>query len=859
MAPNLPASVNGGTIATESQVEPLPETTTLPPTRSVPAIAHPTPEDAFGVAANIKYHAQYSPHFSPFKFDPEQAFYSTAESVRDALIQRWNDTYAHFHKIDPKQTYYISMEYLQGRALTNAIGNLNLTDAYAGALSKLGHDLEIIMEQERDAALGNGGLGRLASCFLDSMATLNLPAWGYGLRYKYGLFAQRITKKGQEEYAEDWLEKFSPWEIVRHDVVYPIRFFGKVQAESDGSRKWVGGEVMQALAYDVPVPGYMTKNTISLRIWEAKAPPQDFDLYSFNSGEHEKAAILQSKANQICAVLYPGDATEDGKLLRLKQQYLLCSASLQDIIARFKERRPKHAIKWTDFPSKVAVQMNDTHPTLAIPELMRILMDEEGLGWDEAWAITGSTVAYTNHTVLPEALEKWSQVVMAKLLPRHMEIIAEIDKQFCQMVKSSRPDLVSKLEQMRVLDSNPHKPVVRMAHLCVVSSHTVNGVAELHSDILKRELFSDFCSLWPNKFQNKTNGVTPRRWLCFCSPELSAIITKWLQTDKWVTNLDLLAGLRQFADDEQLHKEWEAAKFANKVRLAEYLLKVTGVKVDPTSLFDTQVKRIHEYKRQFLNILGVIYRYKKMKEMGPEERKRVVPRVVMFGGKAFATYAQAKRIVKLVTDVGSVVNNDPDIGNLLKVVFVPNYNVTAAELIIPASELSQHISTAGMEASGTSNMKFALNGCLIIGTLDGANVEIREEIGNQNFFLFGVQADDVPRCREERMAGHFTPDPRFEEAKQMIRSKTFGDFDYEPLLDSLEGNSGYGRGDYFLVGVDFPSYIEAQKEIDIAYKDRRRWNHSSILSTAGSGKFSSDRTISQYATDIWNIQECRVP
>lgn len=828
---------------------------------AVPTVVHPTAKEASEVAANIKYHAQYSPHFMPLKFDPEQAFYATAESVQYFLIQRWNETYAHFHTEDPKQTYYLSMEYLQGRALTNAIGNLGITDSYAAALNKLGHDLENIVEQEPDAALGNGGLGRLASCFLDSMATLNLPAWGYGLRYRYGLFKQRITKEGQQESAEDWLEKFSPWEIVRHDVIYPVRFYGRVEISASGQRKWVDGEQIQALAYDVPIPGYGTKNTISLRLWEAKASAQDFNLYAFNEGQYENAAHLHSKAQQICAVLYPGDATEEGKLLRLKQQFFLCSASLQDIITRFKERRhDSEHIVWSDFPSKVAIQMNDTHPTLAIPELMRVLMDQEGLGWDEAWAVTSRTIAYTNHTVLPEALEKWAVALIAKLLPRHMEIIVEINKRFLEMIRSSQPNMESRLNNMCIIDdSNPHKSVVRMANLCVVSSHTVNGVALLHSNILKDELFQDYYSLWPEKFQNKTNGITPRRWLRFCSPELSAIITKWLKTSKWVTNLDLLTGLRQFADNTELHGEWASAKMANKVRLAQYILQVTGVKVNPNSLFDIQIKRIHEYKRQLLNILGAIYRYKKLKEMSSEERKNVVPRTVMLGGKAFATYTQAKRIVKLVNDVGAVVNNDPDIGDLLKVVFIPNYNVSVAEILIPGSELSQHISTAGMEASGTSNMKFALNGCLIIGTLDGANVEIREEIGEDNFFLFGAQAHDVPKLRREREQGLFVPDPRFEEAKQFVKSRAFGDYDYTPLLDSLEGNTGYGRGDYFLVGYDFPSYMEAQSRVDDAYKDAKKWIKMSILSTAGSGKFSSDRTISQYANDIWNIKECRVP
>ncbi|KAK9734734.1 hypothetical protein RND81_04G160000 [Saponaria officinalis] len=490
---------------------------------------------------------------------------------------------------------------------------------------------------------------------------------------------------------------------------------------------------------------------------------------------------------------------------------------------------------------------------------MRLLMDDEGLGWDEAWGVTSRAIAYTNHTVLPEALEKWSQSVMWKLLPRHMEIIAEIDKRFVEMIRSTRPDLEDKVNSLCILDNNPQKPVVRMANLCVVSSHTVNGVAQLHSDILKSELFADYVSIWPTKFQNKTNGITPRRWLKFCSPELSDIITKWLKTDEWITNLDLLVNLRKFADNEDLQAEWSSAKMANKQRLAQYILQVTGISIDPNSLFDIQVKRIHEYKRQLLNILGAVYRYKKLKEMNPEERSKTTPRTIMIGGKAFATYTNAKRIVKLVNDVGSVVNTDPEVNSYLKVVFVPNYNVSVAEMLIPGSELSQHISTAGMEASGTSNMKFALNGCLIIGTLDGANVEIREEIGEDNFFLFGATADEVPQLRKDRENGLFKPDRRYEEAKQFIRSGAFGTYDYEPLLDSLEGDSGYGRGDYFLVGHDFPSYIDMQAKVDEAYKDKKKWLKMSILSTAGSGKFSSDRTISQYAKEIWNIEPCSVP
>ncbi|XP_078445479.1 alpha-glucan phosphorylase 2 [Wolffia australiana] len=827
----------------------------------VPAAAHPLASDPEEIASNISYHARYTPHFSPLKFEVEQAYYATADSVRDLLVQRWNATYAHFHRADPKQTYYLSMEFLQGRALTNAIGNLDLLGPYAEALKKLGYDLEDVAEQERDAALGNGGLGRLASCFLDSMATLNLPAWGYGLRYRYGLFKQRITKEGQEEVAEDWLERFNPWEIVRHDVVFPVRFFGHVEVSPSGSRKWVGGDVIRGLAYDVPIPGYKTKNTISLRLWEATAGSENFNLFQFNDGDYDSAARLHHRSQEICAVLYPGDATENGKLLRLKQQFFLCSASMQDIIFRFKERGDGVGRRqWSEFPSKVAVQLNDTHPTLAIPELMRLLMDDEGLGWDEAWDITSRTVAYTNHTVLPEALEKWSRDLITKLLPRHMEIIDEIDKRFMAMVRSALPHLEGKLSSMRILDySNAEKPVVRMANLCVVSSHTVNGVAELHSNILKSELFADYVTLWPRKFQNKTNGITSRRWLRFCNPELSAVITKWLKTDRWITDLDLLSGLRQFADDGELQVEWAAAKKASKTRLAQYVFKATGVEINTDSLFDIQIKRIHEYKRQLLNILGVIYRYKKLKEMSAEERRRTTPRTVMLGGKAFATYTNAKRIVKLVNDVGAVINKDAETSEFLKVVFIPNYSVSVAEAVIPGSELSQHISTAGMEASGTSNMKFALNGCLIIGTLDGANVEIRDEIGPDNFFLFGATADQVPALRQQRQQGLFKADPRFEEAKKMVREGAFGEYDYGPLLESLEGNSGYGRGDYFLVGHDFPAYLDAQAAVDAAYRERRRWLKMSILSTAGSGKFSSDRTISQYAADVWAIVPCPVP
>lgn len=890
--------------------------------------------DSGSIASSIKYHAEFTPSFSPEHFELPKAYFATAESVRDMLIINWNATYEYYEKTNMKQAYYLSMEFLQGRALLNAIGNLELSGAYAEALTKLGCNLEAVAEQEPDPALGNGGLGRLASCFLDSLATLNYPAWGYGLRYKYGLFKQHITKDGQEEVAESWLELGNPWEIVRNDISYPVKFFGKVITRSDGSKEWIGGEDIKAVAYDVPIPGYKTKTTINLRLWSTKVPSEALDLGAFNAGEHAKAYEALTNAEKICYILYPGDESLEGKTLRLKQQYTLCSASLQDIIARF-EKRSGHLGNWEDFPEKVAVQMNDTHPTLCIPELIRILMDVKGLNWSEAWNITKKTVAYTNHTVLPEALEKWSLDLIEKMLPRHVEIIKLIDEELVNTILAEYGtedlDLLQhKLQAMRIMDNvelpasvlellgipqndslitpteeaeipgkdepveeidsseaaeeptskkdetdavsaeekqgptfqpDPKLPkVVRMANLSVVGGHAVNGVAEIHSEIVKNDVFNDFYELWPEKFQNKTNGVTPRRWIRFCNPALSAIITKWTGSEDWVLETEKLAELRKFADNEELQSEWREAKRINKMKIVAFLKEKTGYVVSPDAMFDVQVKRIHEYKRQLLNILGIVYRYKKMKEMTREERvAKYAPRVCLFGGKAFATYVQAKRIVKFITDVGAVINHDPEIGDLLKVVFVPDYNVSVAEVLIPGSELSQHISTAGMEASGTSNMKFSMNGCVLIGTLDGANVEIREEVGEDNFFLFGVKAHEVSGCRQERAEGKFVPDPRFEEVKEYIKTGVFGSFNYENLMGSLEGDEGYGRADYFLVGKDFPSYIECQEKVDEAYKDQKKWTRMSILNTAGSAKFSSDRTIHQYAKDIWGIEPAILP
>jgi starch phosphorylase len=843
------------------------------------------PSDSEALAKNIGYHAKYTASTSPLCFTLPQAYLATAQSVEERLVERWDSTYTSWETENPKMAYYLSMEYLHGRTLSNGIRNIGLKGEYEDALLKFGHKLEEVEAEEKDAGLGNGGLGRLASCFLDSSASLNLPVWGYGMRYKYGLFKQKIEDGLQTEVAEDWLDVTNPWEIKRDQVTYPVGFFGEVK-----NGKWVPGEEINATAYDVPIPGYNTTNTISLRLWNVESESFRFDLESFNSGSHLSAHKSQITSEDLCSVLYPGDDSMEGKELRLRQQYFLCSASMQDIVSTFKRRQLAQVgkVNWQSFSEKVSVQMNDTHPALSAPELMRILMDVEGLNWSTAWKIVTKSCNYTNHTILPEALEAWSMQVLQTLLPRHMEIITQMDKQFRSSLKKlsgeSSEDFAARLENMAILkDVDPvtlkkplkvkagysisgateedssdsgeplPEPVVRMANMSVISAAHVNGVAALHTEIVKAETFNDFYNLWPEKFQNKTNGVTPRRWLAWCNPELSKVISKWLGTEDWISDLTLLKGLEQHAESPELHAEWKEAKLVTKTRLAAYVKEKTGYDIPLPSMFDTQIKRIHEYKRQLLNIMAVAYRYKKIKAMSAKEKKDVVPKVVMIGGKAFATYVQAKRIVQLIVAVADKVNNDPAIGDLLKVVFLPNYNVSVAEVLIPGTDVCQQISTAGMEASGTSNMKFMMNGSLTIGTLDGANVEIREEAGPEHFFLFGATADEIPGIREDRAAGKFVPHPLFSETMDFIKSGVFGET-FEELLGSLEGNEGFGRGDYFCVGHDFASYVEQLDAVDEHWKDQDKWVTSSIINTANSGKFSSDRTIGQYASEIWGVK-----
>ncbi|KAI5463188.1 family 35 glycosyltransferase [Mariannaea sp. PMI_226] len=786
---------------------------------------------------------------SMFNCDENAAYSATSLAFRDHLILDWNKTQQRQTYRDSKRVYYFSLEFLMGRALDNAMLNIGHKDTAKAGLSQLGFRIEDIIEQEHDAALGNGGLGRLAACFLDSLASLDFPAWGYGLRYRYGIFKQEIIHGYQVEVPDYWLD-FNPWEFPRHDVTVDIQFFGQVNKTTDSSGKiksvWEGGEIVQAVAYDVPIPGYNTPTTNNLRLWSSKASGGEFDFQKFNSGDYESSVADQQRAETISAVLYPNDNLERGKELRLKQQYFWVAASLYDIIRRFKKsRRP-----WIEFPDQVAIQLNDTHPTLAVVELQRILVDLEGLEWDLAWDIVTSTFGYTNHTVLPEALEKWPVGLLQHLLPRHLQIIYDINLFFLQQVEKRFPNDRDILRRVSIIEESQPK-MVRMAFLAIVGSHKVNGVAELHSDLIKSTIFKDFVEIYgPDKFTNVTNGITPRRWLHQANPRLSELIASKTGGHGFLKDLNLLNRLEQYAEDKDFRKEWYEIKFANKVRLAKHIKTNTGVTVNPAALFDVQVKRIHEYKRQQLNIFGVIHRYLTLKAMKPEERKKQQPRVSIFGGKAAPGYWMAKQIIHLINSVGSVVNNDEDIGDLLKVIFVADYNVSKAEILCPASDISEHISTAGTEASGTSNMKFVLNGGLIIGTCDGANIEITREIGENNIFLFGNLAEEVEDLRHAHNYGEHVIDPDLQKVFAEIEKGTFGTpNDFSAMIAAVRDH-----GDYYLVSDDFHSYIQTHELVDEAYRNQEEWIKKSIISVARMGFFSSDRCINEYADMIWNIE-----
>ena len=772
-----------------------------------------------------------------------------AITLRDRLMERWMKTKYAYLEQDCKHTYYLSLEFLMGRALGNAMLNLGIVDKTERAMLDLGLVLEELTDKEKDAGLGNGGLGRLAACFLDSCATLQLPVMGYGIRYEYGMFRQLIQHGRQVEEPDHWLRDGNPWEIERPEHTLRIKYWGRSEAyRSDSGNlkmRWVDTHDVLAVPYDVPVPGYKNGTVNTLRLWKAAAT-DEFDLAEFNAGGYAESVSAKNEAENITMVLYPNDASENGKELRLRQQYFLASASLQDVLRRWVET---HGKNFSNFAEKNCFQLNDTHPTCAVAELMRLLMDEYCMEWDEAWAITSRTMAYTNHTLLPEALEKWPVRMFEKLLPRLLEIIYEINARFLTKVASRWPWDTDRQARMSLIEegSTPH---VRMAYLAIVGSFSVNGVAALHSDLLKKGLFKDFYELWPHKFNNKTNGVTPRRWLAWCNPELTKLISDKIG-EGWITDLSELEKLAPYAEDASFRKAWREVKRANKLKLIESVAKhCDDVRFNPDSMFDVQVKRMHEYKRQLLNILHVIHLYNRIKR---GDTANWTPRSVLIGGKAAPGYAMAKNIIKLISNVASIVNGDESVKDLLQLVFMPNYRVSLMEIICPATDLSEQISTAGKEASGTGNMKFMMNGALTIGTLDGANIEIREEVGADNFFLFGLDAQEVEDTRR-----HYNPreiverDEDFRRVMQLLETGHFNKFEPHIFDDIIR--SIYSPGDPWVVAADFRSYVDAQERAASAYADQENWARMSILNTASSGKFSTDRTMLEYSRDIWKLE-----
>lgn len=782
----------------------------------------------------------------------EQIFQAVSYSVKDVIIDNWLATQKAYDEQDPKIVYYMSMEFLMGRALGNNLINLCAYGEVKEALEELGFDLNCIEDQEPDPALGNGGLGRLAACFLDSLATLNYAAYGCGIRYHYGMFKQKIQNGYQIEVPDNWLKNGYPFELRRPEYAKEVHFGGYVRVEYDpekGGNKFIheGYQAVKAIPYDMPITGYDNDVVNTLRIWDAE-PIVDFELDSFDKGDYKKAVEQENLARNIVEVLYPNDNHYAGKELRLKQQYFFVSASLQAAIAKYKKKHDDiHKLY-----EKVTFQMNDTHPTVAVAELMRILMDEEGLGWDEAWEVTRKSVAYTNHTIMSEALEKWPIELFSRLLPRVYQIIEEINRRFILEIQAKYPGNYEKIKKMAII----YDGQVKMAHLAIAAGYSVNGVARLHTEILKNQELKDFYEMMPEKFNNKTNGITQRRFLLHANPLLADWITEHIGPD-WITDLPQLKKLEVYADDEKALQEFMNIKFKNKERLAKYILEHNGVEVDPHSIFDVQVKRLHEYKRQLLNILHVIYLYNQIK-MHPE--MEFYPRTFIFGAKASAGYATAKKIIKLINSVADVVNNDASINGKIKVVFIENYRVSNAEWIFAAADVSEQISTASKEASGTGNMKFMLNGAPTLGTMDGANVEIVEEVGVENAFIFGLSSDEVINYENN---GGYDPNMIYntdEEIRQVLMQLINGTFSndtelFRDLYDSLLNTKNTDRADRYFILADFRSYADAQKRVEAAYRDEKGWAKKALLNTACSGKFTSDRTIQEYVDDIWHLDK----
>ncbi|MCU7942604.1 MAG: glycogen/starch/alpha-glucan phosphorylase [Candidatus Thiodiazotropha sp. (ex Cardiolucina cf. quadrata)] len=806
--------------------------------------------DPKDIQRSVSNHLVYTIGKDPYTATDHDWMMAFSHVIRDRLIERWMETQRNFYRHDAKRVYYLSMEFLIGRSLINSLLNMDIHNACTEALHKLGIELERLRNLEHDAALGNGGLGRLAACFLDSIASLNIPGYGYGIRFEYGMFRQKIENGCQVELPENWLLHDNPWEFPRPEVSYRVRFGGRVMEYQDTTGRrhfdWIEGDVVIAQAYDTPIPGYKNDTVNNLRLWSAKAY-EDFDLNRFNEGEYTEAVVGKTLSENISKVLYPNDSSTMNKRLRLKQQYFFVCASLKDILRRFFTDHES----LSDLPDKVAIQLNDTHPAIAIPEMMRLLMDKHHLEWQPAWEITTRVFSYTNHTLLPEALETWPVDIFEQLLPRHLQLIMEINRRFLLMLGHLHPGDMDILRRLSIIDEGNGRRI-RMAHLAIIGSHKVNGVSALHSELLRNSTFKDFNSFYPGKIINITNGITPRRWLYQSNRGLSTLISDAIGPE-WIRDLSQIKQLESLAEDSAFQERFCAVKQANKQRLARLILYYLDSKVDSNMLFDVQVKRIHEYKRQLLNLFRAIALYNRLLD---DPNANHVPRTILFGGKAAPGYTMAKLIIRLINDVADVIDNDPAVSDRLKILFIPNYDVTTASDIIPAAELSQQISTAGMEASGTGNMKLALNGALTIGTMDGANVEMHENIGADNIFIFGLTTEDITRLNRQgyQPRRYYDSDPVLKRVIDMIANGFFSPEEparYRLIADSLLNN------DHFKVIADFKSYLEVSDRADQVYLNTAEWNRRAILNTARMGYFSSDRTIQEYAEKIWHVKPIR--